>query len=65
MDYKVEGITTIDERGQMVLPKQVRQAARIMPGDRLAVAIGHREGKVCCIQLIKIEMINQKIEELL
>lgn len=64
MNYNVEGIATIDERGQMVIPKQVRQAAGIEPGDRLAIAIGSRDGKVCCLQLIKITEIDKKVGEI-
>ena len=33
----VESIVTIDERGQMVLPKEIRERAKIKPGDKLAV----------------------------
>jgi antitoxin PrlF len=64
MDYHVEGIATIDERGQMVIPKQVRQIAGIGPGDRLAIALGERDGKVCCIQLIKVSELNKKVQEI-
>jgi len=64
MEYQVEGIATIDERGQLVIPKQVRQSAGIEPGDRLAIAIGHRNGKVCCIQLIKAAELNKKVSEI-
>ncbi len=30
-------MTSVDERGQMVLPKDVRDKANIKPGDKLAV----------------------------
>jgi antitoxin PrlF len=51
----VESIVTVDERGQMVLPKDIRKKANINPGDKLAV-IGHvKEGSICCISLMKIE----------
>ena len=33
----VESIVTIDERGQMVLPKEIRERAKIKPGDKLAL----------------------------
>jgi AbrB family looped-hinge helix DNA binding protein len=64
MDYHVEGIATVDDRGQMVLPKQVRQAAGIEPGDRLAISIGSRDGKVCCLHLIKISELDKKVGEI-
>jgi len=64
MDYKIEAIVNIDERGQMVLPKSIRQRLDIGPGERLAVAIGERNGKVCCIQLIPMHELDQKAGEI-
>lgn len=64
MDYKIEAIVNIDDRGQMVLPKTIRQSLGIGPGDRLAVAIGQRNGKVCCIQLIPMPELDQKAGEI-
>jgi antitoxin PrlF len=49
----VEALVTIDERGQMVLPKELRERAGIKAGDKLAVTSWQRDGKVCCIALIK------------
>jgi AbrB family looped-hinge helix DNA binding protein len=37
---RVESVLTIDERGQMVLPKDLRGRAGIKPGDKLAVGTG-------------------------
>ncbi|OPY31728.1 MAG: SpoVT / AbrB like domain protein [Methanomassiliicoccales archaeon PtaU1.Bin124] len=64
MDYKIESIVTVDERGQMVLPKNIRQKLGINAGDRLAVAIGVREGKVCCLQLILMPELDRKAGEI-
>jgi len=51
----VESIVTVDERGQMVLPKDLRKKANIKAGDKLAV-IGHvKDGAICCISLMKIQ----------
>ena len=33
----VEAVVSIDERGQMVLPKEIREKAGIKAGDKLAV----------------------------
>ncbi len=52
---KVESLISIDERGQMVLPKEIRDKANIQAGDKLAVVSWEKAGKVCCISLIKAE----------
>ena len=50
---KVESLISVDERGQMVLPKEIRDKAGIEAGDKLAVITWERDGEVCCISLIK------------
>jgi len=51
----VESLVSVDERGQMVLPKEIRNKAKIRAGDKLAVISLEKDGKVCCISLIKAE----------
>lgn len=50
---RVESIITVDERGQMVLPKEVREKAKISAGDKLALISWEKGGQICCIVLIK------------
>lgn len=52
---KVEALVSVDDRGQMVLPKEIRQKANIRGGDKLAVTSLENDGKVCCILLTKAE----------
>lgn len=52
---KVEAVVTVDERGQMVLPKEVRDKVGLCPGDKLAVISWEKEGQTCCLSLIKTE----------
>jgi antitoxin PrlF len=58
----VESIVTIDERGQMVLPKEIRERAKIKPGDKLAVLSLEKDGKVCCLSLIKVEELEGMVK---
>ena len=53
--YRVESLVTVDERGQMVLPKDIREKVGIQPGDKLAVLTWEKDGKVCCLFMIKAE----------
>lgn len=59
---RVEAIISIDERGQMVLPKDFREKADIMAGDKLAVTSWEKDGKVCCITLIKVEDLVEMVK---
>ncbi len=62
---KVESIVSIDERGQMVLPKEIREKAKIRPGDKLAIVSLEKEGKVCCISLIKVDELEGMVKSML
>ncbi|KCZ70655.1 looped-hinge helix DNA binding domain, AbrB family [Candidatus Methanoperedens nitroreducens] len=62
---KVESIISVDERGQMVLPKEIRDRADIRAGDKLAVISWEKDGKVCCISLIKTESFAEMIKDIL
>jgi len=62
---KVESLISIDERGQMVLPKEIRDKAKIRAGEKLAVISWEKEGKVCCISLIKAEDFAEMVKGLL
>ena len=55
----VEGIVTIDARGQIVLPKEVRDRAGFTPGERLMVMLSEKEGDVCCITLVKKKYLDR------
>jgi antitoxin PrlF len=52
---RVEALIGVDERGQMVLPKEVRDAAGIRPGDKLALVLWRKNGNVCCMTLVKAD----------
>ncbi len=62
---KVESIVSVDERGQMVLPKEIREKAKIRPGDKLAVVSMEKNGKVCCISLIKVGELEGMVKSML
>ncbi len=62
---RVESLVSVDERGQMVLPKDVREKAGIYPGDKLALATWQGEGDTCCIFLMKTEMLSGMLRSVL
>ncbi len=62
---KVESVISVDERGQMVLPKEIRDRAKIRAGDKLAVISWEKDGEVCCICLIKAEELTGMVKDML
>lgn len=64
-NYKVEAVISVDDRGQMVLPKETRDKAGISAGDKLAVVNWEKDGEVCCISLIKAEKLAGMVKDFL
>ena len=62
---KVESLISVDERGQMVLPKEIRDKADIKAGDKLALISWEKDGKVCCFTLIKADDFGGMVKEML
>jgi antitoxin PrlF len=62
---KVESIVSVDERRQMVIPKEIRDKAKMGAGDKLAVISMEKDGKICCLSLIKVEDLESMVKSLL
>jgi antitoxin PrlF len=62
---KVESIISVDERGQMVLPKELRDKANIRAGDKMAIISWDKGGEICCIYLIKTEYLAERVKDFL
>lgn len=60
---RVDSIVSVDERGQMVLPKDLRERSGIKPGDKLAVTTWERNGEICCISLIKVQDLVEMVKD--
>ena len=64
-NWKVESIISVDERGQMVLPKELRDKAKIHAGDKLALVSWEKKGEICCLYLIKTEYLADGVKDFL
>ena len=62
---KIESIISVDERGQMVLPKDLRDKANIRAGDKLAIVSWDKGGEICCLYLIKTEYLAGRVKDFL
>jgi antitoxin PrlF len=50
---QIEAILSIDNRRQIVLPKEVRKKANNRDGDKLALISWMKEDTICCLSLIR------------
>jgi AbrB family looped-hinge helix DNA binding protein len=57
----VKAMVTIDERGQMVLPKELRDEVGLKAGDKLAVVAMAEKGRVCCLTLMKADELSSMV----
>jgi antitoxin PrlF len=55
----------VDDRGQMVLPKDVREKAGIKTGNKLALISWEKDGNICCLALIKAENLSGMVKDVL
>jgi len=61
----VEAVVTVDGRGQIVLPKELRDGAGIASGDKLAVVSLRNGERLCCLALMKVEELAGTVREIL
>ena len=62
---RVESVVSVDERGQMVLPKEIRERAGIQAGDKMAVITWERDGDVCCVSLVRAHQLTGMVRDFL
>jgi len=63
--FQVQALVNVDDRGQMVLPKSVREKAGLKGGDRLALTTIEKDGEICCIVLTKADQLVQIVQSTL
>ena len=62
---RIDAVVTIDAKGQIVLPKDLREKAKLKPNDKLAVMAFERDGDVCCIMMVKAEALGDSVKKML
>ena len=62
---KVNAIVTVDAKGQVVLPKDFREKAKLKPNDKLAVIGFERDGEICCMVLVKADALGSTVKNML
>jgi antitoxin PrlF len=62
---KIDAVVTIDTKGQIVLPKDLRERANLKPSDKLAVIGFEHDGNVCCIVIVKADTLSGTVKNML
>jgi AbrB family looped-hinge helix DNA binding protein len=62
---KVDAVVTVDSKGQIVLPKDLREKTKLKPNDKLAIIGCECNGEICCIMMVKAEDLGSTVKSLL
>ena len=62
---KIDAVVSVDAKGQIVLPKDLREKAKIKPSDKLAIIGFERNNEVCCIIMLKVDALESTVKNML
>jgi AbrB family looped-hinge helix DNA binding protein len=62
---QVDAVVSIDARGQIVLPKDVRERIGVKAGDKFVLISSEWEGKLCCLFLVKADEFAGTVKDML
>ncbi len=62
---EIEAVVTIDSKGQIVLPKDVREKLKLKPDDKLAIVSCGKSNEACCLIIVKAENLSGSIKSFL
>ncbi|UCC10989.1 MAG: AbrB/MazE/SpoVT family DNA-binding domain-containing protein [candidate division WOR-3 bacterium] len=57
----VTAIVSVDEKGQLVLPKDIRNWIGLKAGDKLAVVSMGGKADPCCLMLMRADSLNEAV----
>ncbi len=58
----LESVVSVDERGQLVLPKDLREKWGLKGGDKLAILTCVKGGEICCAALVKADLLTKNFQ---
>lgn len=60
---KVESVVTIDDRGQMILPKDLREKVGLIAGDKLVIASSMKDGKLGFLMMFRADDFGDMVKD--
>ncbi len=64
-NYCIDSVVTVDAKGQIVLPKSLRERAGFKPNDKIALLSLEGEGEICCVIMMNVEKLGEAVTETL
>ncbi len=61
---RVEAVVSVDARGQMVLPKELREKANFGPDQKLALVSWSQGSELCCLTLQRAEDLAEMVRRI-
>ncbi|NIV93869.1 hypothetical protein GWN42_14015 [candidate division KSB1 bacterium] len=58
----LESVVSVDERGQLVLPKDLREKWGLQGGDKIAIVTCVKGGEICCATLVKPDLLTKNFQ---
>ena len=62
---RIDAVISMDVKGQIVLPKDLREKANFKPNEKIAVVTCEKEGEICCIMMLKAEKLQGAVTKTL
>jgi len=62
---RIDAVISMDAKGQIILPKDLREKANLKPNEKIAVVACEKDGEVCCIMMLKAEKLQGAVTKTL
>ena len=59
--FEIDAVVTVDARGQLVLPKDIRRTFGLDEGGKLALVVMQSGGRPCCISLMPVGSLSASV----
>lgn len=59
--YEIEAVVSFDDRGQLVLPKDLRKKFDLKAGEKFLLASCTDKSGLCCFTLVKTNSLNHLV----
>lgn len=64
--FNLEAIVSFDDRGQLVIPKDVRKKFKLSSGEKFAlISCDDAKGKLCCFYMVKTDQLQGLLQNAL